>query len=285
MGKLGVPYERVVYGYGQGANPAEAGGTGYDASGGPVALTGKKVLPVLAGDGVPAPAGMRGLPESLEICSCARLLARCALRLPRADRDRTSPLGPARGARLACAASPPRAAAARPRALALASAPLRARYVAACAPPGSRVAPATGRADVDRWRAAFKEPMTLLARPRLPQMPVADWSDARDGAYATWKYTTNFQFDYERARARTAELLPAASAALRDLEALLRGVDADGVPCLNAWGFSMDDVLLLPDLRQLSCVAGVEWPTRVRAYLDGACAKAECKAYDEHAQP
>ena len=47
----------------------------------------------------------------------------------------------------------------------------------------------------------------------------------------------------------------------------------------------MDDVLLLPDLRQLSCVAGVEWPTRVRAYLDGACAKAECKAYDEHAQP
>lgn len=69
MSKLNVPYTRVLYGYGEGADPAEAGGTGYNPSKGPVTLTGKKMLPVLVGEGVPAPAGMKGLPESLEICS------------------------------------------------------------------------------------------------------------------------------------------------------------------------------------------------------------------------
>lgn len=42
--RLNIPYDRVVYGYGQGAG---ADRKGYDESGGPVALTGKKMLPVL----------------------------------------------------------------------------------------------------------------------------------------------------------------------------------------------------------------------------------------------
>lgn len=52
-----IPYKRVVYGYGQGASPDKCG---YDETGGPVALTGKKMLPVLEVDGT-----MMG--ESLEI--------------------------------------------------------------------------------------------------------------------------------------------------------------------------------------------------------------------------
>jgi glutaredoxin 2 len=212
----------VLYGYGEGADPAAAGGTGYNPFGGPIKLTGAKILPVLVGEGVPAPAGMAGLPESLEICS----------------------------------------------------------YVAACAPASTmRVAPATGRSDVDDWRGRFKETCTLLARPRIPKMPVLDWKDPQDSAYATWKYSTKFQFDYESALARTDELLPKASALLAELEPLLRGVDADGAPCLNAWSFSMDDVLLLPELRQLSCVRGVQWPAKVQAYFEGACEKAQCKSY------
>lgn len=165
-----------------------------------------------------------------------------------------------------------------------ASPPLVRSYIAACAPNGG-IAPATGRSDVDKWRANAKETFTLLARPRISRMPVADWADPRDGGYAEWKYRTKFNFDYEAARARTAELLPKASALLAELEPLLRGTDSDGAPCLNAWGFTMDDILLLPDLRQLSCVQGVEWPPRVRAYLDAACSKAPCKSYSSDALP
>jgi glutaredoxin 2 len=213
MTKLQVPYSRVVHGYGLGADPAANGGTGYGPREGPITLTGKKMLPVLVGEGVPAPAGMAGLPESLEICS----------------------------------------------------------YVAARHGGAGGIAPATSRADLEAWRAKFKPTCTLLARPRIAQMPVADWADPRDAAYAVWKYTTKFEFDYAAARARTAELLPAASALLSELAPLLRGIDASGAPCLNQWGYSMDDVQLLPELRQLSCVRGVEWPAAVRAYLDANC--------------
>jgi glutaredoxin 2 len=212
MTKLQVPYARVVHGYGLGAEPSANGGTGYGPGDGPIKLTGKKMLPVLVGEGVPAPAGMAGLPESLEICS----------------------------------------------------------YIAACHGAGG-VAPATNRPDLETWRAKFKTTCTLLARPRIAQMPVADWSDPRDAAYAVWKYTTKFEFDYADARARTSELLPKASALLSELVPLLRGVDASGAPCLNQWGYSMDDVQLLPELRQLSCVQGVEWPEAVRDYLDANC--------------
>ena len=62
MGLNDIPYRRIVYGYGEGA-PPEKGGYGL----GPVALTGKKILPVLVGLGVPTEGSMKGLPESLDI--------------------------------------------------------------------------------------------------------------------------------------------------------------------------------------------------------------------------
>ena len=52
------------------------------------------------------------------------------------------------------------------------------------------------------------------------------------------------------------------NAKLAELPELLRG---DG--CANAWGWGMDDVVLLPLLRSFTCVAGVSWPAEVEAYL------------------
>lgn len=226
LGKMRVKYERAVYGYGAGADPSKCEGTGYDVGGGPVPLTGKKMLPVLVGEGVPTRGDdMVGLPESLEICSFVAALG---------ERERAP-------------------------------------------------APATGRGDIDAWLAAFKPTNTKLTRPRIPKMPVVDWADPRDAGYAAWKYTTQFDFDYAAAEAETAKLLPQASAALRELDALLRGTDIDGAPCLNEWGFSMDDVIVLPNLRMLSCVKGVEWPARVKAYLESACEHAGCKSYESTA--
>lgn len=67
MARHGIEYKRVTYGYGEGAKPEACGGIGYGV--GPVALTGKKVLPVLEGPGVPCASGARGMAESLEICA------------------------------------------------------------------------------------------------------------------------------------------------------------------------------------------------------------------------
>ena len=65
--RFGIAYDKVIYGYGDGARPDECEGHGYGE--GPCLLTGKKQLPVLQGEDVPCATGMKGLPESLEICS------------------------------------------------------------------------------------------------------------------------------------------------------------------------------------------------------------------------
>ncbi len=39
-------------------------------------------------------------------------------------------------------------------------------------------------------------------------------------------------------------------------------------PCLHEWGLSMDDALVLANLRNLSCVKGVDWPPKVRENLE-----------------
>lgn len=53
LGWKGVKYNRVVYGYGDMEGPKK--------------YIGKKQLPVLTGDGAPYPAGMSGMPESLDM--------------------------------------------------------------------------------------------------------------------------------------------------------------------------------------------------------------------------
>lgn len=222
LGWLGIPYKRRVYGYGQGADPDTCDGTGYGPSEGPVVLTGRKMLPVLEGADVPAPVGMRGLPESMEICSYAST----------------------RGV-------------------------------------GS-IAPATGRADVSGWVAHFRPVGKQLTRPRIVKMPVQDWKNPRDAAYARWKHSKG-GFDYSAAEAATSELQGEMAGILRELVPMLRGKTADGIPCLNAWGFSMDDIEVLPLLRNLTCVADLDWPTEVRAYVELACAKAGVALYTAHA--
>jgi len=228
-GWLGVPYERILYGYGQGADPAVTDGAGYEPKAGPIALTGFKMLPVLEGAAVPAPEGMVGLPESLEVVSFL----------------------------VAWSAKEGKAA--------------------------GTIAPATGRGDIDAWKKRFDAIVGDLLKPRSIKMPIKDWADPRDVAYAKWKYTTKFGFNYEDAEKRTPELLKEMAAVLKDLEPLLKGKTADGVPTLNAWGFSMDDILVLPNLRNLTCVKGVEWPPLALEYVQKACGKAGVKLYTEYA--
>ena len=68
----------------------------------------------------------------------------------------------------------------------------------------------------------------------------------------------------------------AGTSQLDALAAMLGGVHpADQSPCLNPWGFTLDDALVLPYLRNLKPTAADldEWPAVVRAYLEMSCAR------------
>ena len=65
----------------------------------------------------------------------------------------------------------------------------------------------------------------------------------------------------------------AGTAQLDELATMLGGVhSADQSPCLNTWGFTLDDALVLPYVRNLQPSAAEleEWPAVVRAYLEMA---------------
>lgn len=197
----GISYERVVYRYGAGGDPEKHG---YDQGKGPVPLTGKKMLPVLEGPGVPCAPDASGMPESMEICSF--LIAHHQL-------------------------------------------------VAPCD---------SGRDDVKKLTAELTALKPALVEDRLVQMPIEDWADARDVAYRRYKKSLPIVVPPITAQ---PELVAQLNAKLAEVPALLKG-NHKGSPCLNAWGWGMDDVLLLPLLRAFTCVKGAAFPTAVDAYLN-----------------
>ena len=147
-----------------------------------------------------------------------------------------------------------------------------------------RVAPATGRSDVSDWLARVGDTRKALERPRLVRMPVADFGDARDVEYSMWTHERQ-GFDYAAAEADTPALLAALAPLLDELAAMLRGRDdaRDGVPSLNAWGLSIDDALVLPILRSLTVVKGIEFPLLISEYLEGACKSAGVGTFAKYA--
>lgn len=197
MQHFGIPYDRVVYGYGAGAKPDKCDGNGYGE--GPLPLTGKKLLPVLQGPGVPCEAGTSGMPESMEIC--AFLIKQHGLVVP-------------------------------------------------CE---------SGRDDIKKFIKDVTPLKPLLTEDRIVRMPIADWADPRDVAYRRWKKELPRELPPVQAQPQELATL---NAKLAEVPALLRGGD-----CLNTWGWSIDDVVLLPHLRNFTCVRGAVFPPQVEAYL------------------
>jgi len=146
----------------------------------------------------------------------------------------------------------------------------------------AHVAPATGRGDIASWLERVQRVSAALVRPRLIKLPVSDFADPRDIEYIKWKNEQS-GFDYAAAEAQTASLLAELQPLLDEVQELLRSETEDGSPCLNAWGLGIDDALVLPVLRNLSCVEGVEWPAKVVAYLEKQCAKSNVKPFFEFA--
>jgi len=134
-----------------------------------------------------------------------------------------------------------------------------------------KIATATGRSDLASWLVRAPPVVAALVRPRIVQLPLQEFADARDVEYATWEAG---QAADTPEGATDADLLGQLAPMLEELEGMLRSTTEDDAPCLNAWGLSIDDALILPLLRELSCVAGVEWPAKLRAYVELQCAKA-----------
>jgi len=152
-----------------------------------------------------------------------------------------------------------------------------------------KIAPATGREEVKDWLSRMDTVTGPLLKPRLIKMPIADWADKRDVDYALWRYQ-KMGVDIKAAEAETDVWLKGLTPLLKELDEMLLGEyqlsgsnEEGSTPCLHPWGLSMDDIMVLPVLRNLSCVKGIEWPERVLAYMQKTCRQAGITTYEEHA--
>lgn len=106
-------------------------------------------------------------------------------------------------------------------------------------------------------------------------MPIASFAAAlsKSGKIGTATGRPDVSSWLERSAASLLEGKPA-TALLEELEGMLRGsVVADSAPCLNAWGFTLDDALVLAQLRCMLQSAGARaaCPAKARAFLEMSC--------------
>mmetsp|Transcript_12406 Transcript_12406/g.17094 ORF Transcript_12406/g.17094 Transcript_12406/m.17094 type:complete len:208 (-) Transcript_12406:141-764(-) len=123
---------------------------------------------------------------------------------------------------------------------------------------------ATGRGDVQGLIDFLldKQVMNPLTITRLTKMPVPDWADPRDISYHLWKHKKRGDLNEFASPEEDTACIKEVNAKLAGLPSFLKG---EG--CLNTWGWGMDDVLLLPWLRRLTCIKGIEFPNEVQEYM------------------
>jgi len=144
--------------------------------------------------------------------------------------------------------------------------------------PHRSIPPKTNRSDLDEWLRDSKGTRTNLTRPRVFKVPVKDWANIEDTRYATQKYE-KLGFNYSQAKARTADLIVEMNEWLEKFSDKLL-YDTQSV---NEFGFGMDDILVIPHLRTLTCVKGLKWPDKLRKYLENSFEDVKAELYFKHA--
>eukprot|EP00924_Labyrinthula_sp_SR-Ha-C_P000378 maker-scaffold_25-snap-gene-5.54-mRNA-1 protein AED:0.00 eAED:0.00 QI:104/1/1/1/1/1/2/121/234 len=137
------------------------------------------------------------------------------------------------------------------------------------------LAPSTGR--FSSWLKKYGEPRRILTRPRIIQMPLKDWEEERDITYMKSKYESQ-GFSFEDAEKNTESAIKSVEEMLKELDVMLFSEQS-----VNSWGISMDDILLFPDLRSLTCVKNISWPEKTLKWINNLSSKAKVALYFDDA--
>jgi len=140
------------------------------------------------------------------------------------------------------------------------------------------IPPKTNRKDLEKWMEDTREIRNGLCRPRKVKVPVKDWADRRDVDYARQKYE-RMGFNYKQAVAHSDDLIKEMNKFLETFDKKIL-YDEHSV---NELGFGWDDILVIPDLRTLSCVKGLRWPSKLRKYLENAFEEVIAELYFKYA--
>lgn len=165
-----------------------------------------------------------------------------------------------------------------------------------------QILPATGRKDIKAWQKSVQTLLRTLQRPRYVATGLLPEFQQIDGRHAfiknhqlppydkpEWKgdgTDENPGMDMDEKLKLYAEAMAKDPAPLlEDLNAKL--VELDDIVFSEHYcsegGFSMDDIDLWARLRSITIIKGVEWPTKLRSYMDNLSSLGDVPLYDEMA--
>jgi len=168
--------------------------------------------------------------------------------------------------------------------------------------PTQQILPASGRKDIKAWQKSVQTQLRTLQRPRYVATGLLPEFQQLDGRHAfvrnhqlppyekpEWKgdgTPENPGMDMDDKLRMYAEAMAADPTTLiEDLNARL--VELDDLlysehQC-NESGFSLDDIDLWARLRSITIIEGIDWPIKLRRYMDNLSALGDVPMYDEMA--
>ena len=162
--------------------------------------------------------------------------------------------------------------------------------------PTGQIAPATDRTDLKAWQKDVRDLLRNLQRPRYVATGLLPEFQQLDGRHAfvqnhplpgyskdEWK---GGDMELSEKLALYAECMAKDPAAdIEELNRKLVELD-DALYCeyhCSPGGISLDDVDLFSRLRSITIIQGVQWPARLRKYMDYMAALSDVPLYDEMA--
>ncbi|TMW59648.1 hypothetical protein Poli38472_004717 [Pythium oligandrum] len=134
------------------------------------------------------------------------------------------------------------------------------------------------REDLKQWIKDVSEAAMQLQMPRFHKTPFAEFARRPSRDYYRVKKEKVMHTTFEEALARTPELLEKANDLLLSLVDMFKGdytVNEE---------ISYDDIDLVTRLRAFTIVKGIQWPPKLRAYVDYYSEKADLALFDLMAQ-
>ena len=165
-----------------------------------------------------------------------------------------------------------------------------------------QIKPATGRTDIKAWQKSVQTLLRTLQRPRYVATGLLPEFQQLDGRHA---FIKNHQLPpYEKPEWKgdgtdenpgmlmDEKLKLYAEAMAKDPAPLLEDLNSKLIELddlvysehyCSEGGLSMDDIDLWARLRSITIIKDVEWPTKLRAYMDNLSALGDVPLYDEMA--
>jgi glutaredoxin 2 len=124
--------------------------------------------------------------------------------------------------------------------------------------------------------------LTTVYKFQAPLNLAGDYKHAEDMAYGQQKYAVRGGGKYVMSEGDAEEPPKLATVAdeatlLAEANESLKAFEAEVVPQLG--GCDLDDVEVLPTLRNATCIPGLTWPAATRKYVEETCAKGGVPTY------